>query len=79
VLTVQADGTCTYETTLSGTVNGKAMSGRITFHGTVEDGQFSFTKVTYLGLDVTAVAKNSGYDDATYWEQAAAIIYSGAF
>jgi hypothetical protein len=79
VLTVQEDGTCTYETTLSGTVNGSAMSGRITFHGTVENGEFSFTKVTYLGLDVTAVARNSGYDDASYWEQAAAIIYSGAF
>jgi hypothetical protein len=76
---VEEDGTCTYETTLSGTVNGKAMSGKITFHGTVENGQFSFTKVTYFGLDVTDVAKNSGYDDASYWEQAAAIIYEGAF
>jgi hypothetical protein len=79
VLTVEKDGTCTYETTLSGTVNGKAMSGKITFHGTVTDGVFSFTKVTYMGLDVTAVAKNSGYDDASYWEQAAAILYAGSF
>jgi hypothetical protein len=79
VLKVEKDGTCTYETTLSGTVNGKAMSGKITFHGTVTDGVFSFTKVTYMGLDVTAVAKNSGYDDASYWEQAAAILYAGSF
>lgn len=77
VLNVEADGTCTYETDLSGTVNGKAMRGRVTFHGTVEEGSFSFTKVTYFGLDLTAIAKSAGYEDASYWETAAAIIYNG--
>lgn len=77
VLEVKEDGTCAYETEISGTVNGAPMTGRITFHGTVEGGRFSFTKVTYLGLDVTGVAAASGYEDASYWERAAAIIYAG--
>lgn len=76
VLTVYADGTCTYEADLSGTVNGTPMSGRLTFHGVVEGGAFTFTKVTYFGLDLTEAAKSSGYD-ASYWEQAAAILYGG--
>ena len=79
VLTVNADGTCTYETLVSGTVNGSAMSGRLTFHGTVEGGVFSFTKVTFYGLDLTKIAESAGYTDASYWETAAGIIYAGAF
>lgn len=77
VLTVNADGTCDYEVTVSGTINGKAMSGRLTFYGTVDNGAFSFTKVMYFGLDLTAIAKSAGYEDASYWEKAAAIIYAG--
>ena len=79
VLTVAEDGTCTYETLVSGTVNGSAMSGRLTFHGTVEGGVFSFTKVTFYGLDLTKIAESAGYTDASYWETAAGIIYAGAF
>ena len=77
VLNVGSDGSCTYETELSGTVNGQRMKGRVTFHGTVEDGVFTFTKITYFGLDLTAIAKAAGYGDASYWETAAAIIYAG--
>lgn len=77
VLNVGSDGSCTYETELSGTVNGQRMKGRVTFHGTVEDGVFTFTKITYFGLDLTAIAKAAGYGDADYWETAAAIIYAG--
>lgn len=76
VLTVKSDGTSTYETELSGTVNGRQMSGRVTFHGTVEEGVFSFTRVTYFGLDLTEIARSAGYSDASYWEQAAAILYA---
>lgn len=78
VLTVKADGTCTYETTLTGTVNGKQMEGRVTFHGTVEAGEFSFTKVTYFGVDLTEMAKSAGYTSAVYWETAAGVIYADA-
>lgn len=79
VLTVAEDGSCTYETLVSGAVNGRAMSGRLTFHGAVEGGEFSFTKVTFYGLDLTKIAENAGYTDASYWETAAGIIYAGAF
>ncbi len=77
VLKISADGTCTYESLVSGTVNGKAMSGRLTFHGTVSEGVFTFTKVTYFGLDLTEIALSSGYT-ADYWEMAAGIIYADA-
>ena len=78
VLKVESDGACTYETKVSGTVNGRAMSGRLTFHGTVENGEFSFTKVTFFGLDLTEIAKNAGYTDAGPWEEAAAALYAEA-
>ena len=78
VLNVKEDGACTYETVVSGTVNGRAMSGRLTFHGTVEDGAFSFTKVTFFGLDLTRQAKEAGYTDAAHWEQEAAALYAAA-
>ena len=76
VLKVKADGSCTFETEVSGTVNGKAMTGRLTFHGTVEEGTFSFTKVTYLGLDLTEIARASGFTSAAVWEQQAAALYA---
>lgn len=78
VLIVKEDGACTYETLVSGTVNGRAMSGRLTFHGTVENGEFSFTKVTFFGLDLTRQAKEAGYTDAAHWEQEAAALYAAA-
>lgn len=77
ILTVEADGTCTYETTLTGTVNNIRAEGRITFYGTVEHGVFSFTKVMYYGLDVTEIGRANGYTSYSYWEKAAAVIYAG--
>ena len=77
VLTVMADGTCTYETTLTGTINGIRAEGRITFHGTVHEGIFIFTRAMYYGLDVTELGRASGYTDYSVWERAAATIYAG--
>lgn len=77
VLTVEADGTCTYEATVTGTINNVPAEGRLTFCGTLEDGVFSFTKVMYYGLDVTEIGRASGYSDYSRWEQAAALIYAG--
>ena len=77
VLVVNDDGTCTYETTLTGTVNNIRAEGRITFHGTVEEGVFAFTKVMYYGLDVTEIGRANGYSNYSYWEQAASLIYAG--
>ena len=78
VLTVKEDGACTYETVVSGVVNGSHMSGRLTFHGTVEDGLFSFTKVTFYGMDLTAIAASAGYTDGALWEGEAADLYAAA-
>lgn len=75
-LVVNADGTCTLETEVSGKINGKAMSARLTFHGVVENGQFSFDKVTYGAIDLTAIAAAAGYTDAAAWETTAALIYA---
>ena len=77
VLTVQEDGSCTYETELSGKLNGKSMTASVTFHGTVAGGVFTFDKITYGALDLTALAAAAGYTDASPWEAAAAIIYGG--
>lgn len=76
VLTIKDDLSATYKTTLSGTVNGISMSGEVTFHGTVDaDASFLFTKVTYLGMDVTSIAAQNGYGDATPWQNAASALY----
>ncbi|MCD8117412.1 MAG: hypothetical protein LUE21_09925 [Oscillospiraceae bacterium] len=75
VLTVNEDGSCTYKTEISGTINGQAMTGSVTFHGTVEDGTFTFTRITYMGMDITSMAAAAGYSDASYWEAAAASLY----
>ena len=76
VLTIKEDFTVTYKTAVSGTVNGVAMSGTLTFHGTVDqNADFSFTKVTYMGLDLTKIAADSGYDDASPWQNAAKELY----
>lgn len=75
VLTVNEDATATYETDVSGKINGKAMTASLVFHGVYENGGFSFDKVTYGALDLTALAAAAGYTDASPWETAAAIIY----
>lgn len=75
VLTVNEDATATYETEVSGKINGKAMSAVLVFHGVYENGAFSFDKVTYGALDLTALAAAAGYTDAALWETAAGIIY----
>lgn len=77
VLSVSEDGTCTYETTVSGTVDGEEMSGTVTFHGAVYGGDITFARITYYGLDITALAAAAGYDDFSYWETAAESIYGG--
>jgi len=74
-LTVKKDGTVSYKTEVSGTVNGSPMSGMLTFSGTVEDGEFSFTKVSYGPIDLTEVAKANGLGDPTPWENAAMALY----
>ncbi len=78
VLTVQEDGVSTYETLVSGTINGRDMSGRLTFHGTFEDSAFSFDRVTFLGLDLTDIAASLGFTDASYWEEEAGALYAEA-
>lgn len=75
ILTVNEDATCTYETEVSGKINGKAMTAALVFHGVYENGAFSFDKVTYGALDLTALAAAAGYTDAAPWETAAGIIY----
>ena len=75
ILIVNEDATCTYETEVSGKINGKAMTASLVFHGVYENGGFSFDKVTYGALDLTALAAAAGYTDASPWESAAAIIY----
>ena len=78
LLKVKEDGAATYETEVSGAVNGNAMSGRLTFHGAFEDGAFSFTKVTFYGLDLTKIAASAGYTDASPWEKEAQDLYVSA-
>lgn len=77
VLTVAEDGACTYETVVSGTVNGEEASGPVVFHGTAENGRITFVKITYYGLDITALAAAAGYSDLTAWEAAAESIWGG--
>lgn len=75
VLTVKSNGSVSYKTQVSGTVNGAAMSAMLTFSGTMEDGGFTFTKVGYGLLDLTATAHANGLDDASQWEDAAWALY----
>lgn len=75
VLTVKSNGSVSYKTQVSGTVNGAAMSAMLTFSGTMEDGGFMFTKVSYGLLDLTATAHANGLDDASQWEDAAWALY----
>ena len=75
VLTVKDDGSCTYKTSIEITVNGQRMADTVTFHGSVSDGTFSFDKVTYYGMDITDMAREAGYEDASQWEAQAAALY----
>ncbi len=75
VLTVKSSGSVSYKTEVSGTVNGAEMSAMLTFSGTMADGGFTFTKVSYGLLDLTATARANGLDDASQWEDAAWALY----
>ena len=75
VLTVGEDGAASFETRVSGTINGRAMSGRLTFVGTLEADGFSFTRVKFFMLDLTEIAASLGYTDASHWEEQAAALY----
>ncbi len=75
VLTVKDDGSCTYKTSIEITVNGQRMADTVTFHGSVSDGTFTFDKVTYYGMDITDMAREAGYEDASQWEAQAAALY----
>ena len=72
------DGTCAYTTEVSGRVNDMPMRGMLTFHGIMEDGGFSFDRVTWHGLDLTEIARNAGFTDASHWERQAASLYAAA-
>lgn len=74
-LTVKKDGSVSYKTEVSGTVNGAAMSGILTFTGTVDDEGFTFTRVSYGVLDLTDIARANGLDDASRWENEAWALY----
>lgn len=76
VLTVEEDGSVSYKTKLTGTLDGRPMTAAVTFYGTVDgDGNFSFSKITYLGLDITDLAARHGYTDASPWENVARKLY----
>lgn len=74
-LTVKKDGSVSYKTEVSGTVNGAAMSGVLTFTGTADGEGFTFTKVSYGVLDLTEIARANGLDDASHWENEAWALY----
>lgn len=74
-LTVKRDGSVSYKTEVSGTINGVAMSGVLTFTGTAAEEGFTFTKVSYGVLDLTDIARANGLDDASHWENEAWALY----
>ena len=74
-LTVKKDGTVTYKTEVSGKINGSPMSAKLTFHGEVSGQGFVFDKVTYMGIDLTAIAAANGLTDASPWQTAAWQMY----
>ena len=77
VLRVKKDGTCTYTTLVSGKINGKPASGRLTFHGAIDGGKITFTRVTYLFMDLTETAASLGLT-GEYWEAEAEALYAAA-
>ena len=74
-LKLNSDGTVAYKTEVSGTVNGSAMSGMLTFSGTWDEEGFHFDKVVYGFIDLTEIAKANGLGDPTPWENAAMQMY----
>ena len=78
VLKIAEDGTCTFATQASGVVDGREMSGRLTFRGVYAEGRFSFDRVTYLGIDITDEAAAAGYTDGSQWEQEALSLYAAS-
>ncbi len=78
VLTVNEDGTAAYETVVSGRINARPISGRLTFTGTLEIDGFSFDRVKFYILDLTDIAASLGYTDASLWEGQAEDLYRAA-
>ena len=74
-LKLNSDGTVAYKTEVSGTVNGSAMSGMLTFSGIWDEEGFHFDKVVYGFIDLTEIAKANGLGDPTPWENAAMQMY----
>lgn len=74
-LTIKNDGSVTYKTEVSGKINGSPMSARLTFHGEISGQGFVFDKVTYMGIDLTAIAAANGITDASPWQDAAWQLY----
>ncbi len=72
VLTVRADGTCVYAVP-AGPLGGDE-NGQLIFEGTVTDGAVTFTRLSYFGMDITALAQQAGLD-AAHWEADAAALY----
>ena len=70
--TLSQDGTCTYK--VPAEPYGGDPKGEIVFEGTVADGTFTFTRVSYFGIDITALAQQAGLD-AAHWEADAAALY----
>jgi hypothetical protein len=60
-------------------MNEVPMTADVIFYGTVDNsGNFFFHKITYLGMDITAIAARHGFTDATPWEKAARALYRSA-
>lgn len=74
-LTVKRDGSVSYDTEVSGTINGTAMSAVLTFTGDMTADGITFTAVHYGFLDLTEIARSNGIDDATRWENDAWALY----
>ena len=72
VLAVHEDGTCVYK--VPAEPYGGDPKGELVFEGTVADGAFTFTRVSYFGIDITALAQQAGLD-AAHWEADAAALY----
>ena len=75
VLLVRPDGTCAYM--VPAEPYGGEKNGEIVFEGTMADGVIRFARVSYFGIDITALAQQAGLDSAR-WEADAAALYAPA-